>query len=108
MVAKFCTRSHGQPVLGVRSAAMISIRRLMSREGVIALSRCSGKALPDPGCGGDRGAARIGRGRQRSSLVRGAARLEQEPSAPLGLVDEGLEQARGCHVLMLVGEFVRL
>src|SRR3954454_5336238 len=36
MVAKFCWRSQGQPVTGVRSAAMISIRREMSREGVIA------------------------------------------------------------------------
>ena len=36
MVAKFCSRSQGQPVTGVRSAAMISIRREMSREGVIA------------------------------------------------------------------------
>ena len=33
MVAKFCSRSHGQPVPGVRSAAMISISRAMSREG---------------------------------------------------------------------------
>ena len=33
MVAKFCSRSHGQPVPGVRSAAMISSSRAMSREG---------------------------------------------------------------------------
>ena len=33
MVAKLCARSQGQPEPGVRSAAMISIRRAMSREG---------------------------------------------------------------------------
>ena len=33
MVRKFCSRSHGQPLPGVRRAAMISIRREMSREG---------------------------------------------------------------------------
>src|ERR1700732_3280022 len=36
MVAKFCCRSHGQPVGGVRSAAMISISRAISREGARA------------------------------------------------------------------------
>src|SRR5205814_8956443 len=40
MVAKFCSRSQGQPEPGVRSAAMISIRREISREGRICrLSR---------------------------------------------------------------------
>src|SRR6266436_5284257 len=34
MVEKFCARSHGQPVLAVRSAAIISMRRVISREGV--------------------------------------------------------------------------
>ncbi len=33
MVAKFCSRSQGQPLPGVRSAAMISINRAMSRDG---------------------------------------------------------------------------
>src|SRR6185369_6350742 len=36
IVAKSCSRSHGQPVTGVRSAAMISMRREISREGVMA------------------------------------------------------------------------
>ena len=45
MVAKFCSRSHGQPVPGVRSAAMISISRLMSREGVMRSSKL-GRADP--------------------------------------------------------------
>src|SRR6516164_1497776 len=36
MVEKFCAKSQGQPVSGVRSAAMISRRRPMSREGSIA------------------------------------------------------------------------
>src|ERR1700709_616991 len=35
MVAKFCSRSHGQPLPGVRSVAMISSKRKISREGVI-------------------------------------------------------------------------
>src|SRR6267143_1575435 len=35
MVAKFCSRSHGQPLPGVRSVVMISIRREISREGVM-------------------------------------------------------------------------
>src|SRR5262245_7147340 len=37
-----------------------------------------------------------------------AAGLEQEPGAPLGLVDEGLEQARGAGILMVVGKLVGL
>src|ERR1700677_2292917 len=36
MLAKSCSRSHGQPLPGVRSVAMISIRREISREGVMA------------------------------------------------------------------------
>src|SRR6266699_5387462 len=35
MVEKFCSRSHGQPLTGVRSWAMISIRHEISREGVM-------------------------------------------------------------------------
>src|SRR5216684_1068601 len=34
MVEKFCARSHGQPVPAARSAAIISMRRAISREGV--------------------------------------------------------------------------
>jgi hypothetical protein len=37
-----------------------------------------------------------------------AAGLEQEPGAALGLVDEGLEQARSAGILVLVGELMRL
>ena len=33
IVSKLCCKSHGQPVPGVRSAAISSIRRSMSREG---------------------------------------------------------------------------
>src|SRR5208282_5148426 len=33
MVEKSCSRSHGQPLPGVRSAAMISMRRAISEEG---------------------------------------------------------------------------
>src|SRR5690348_10658268 len=38
MVSKVCSRSHGQPEPGVRKAAMISMRRAMSRDGFTALS----------------------------------------------------------------------
>src|SRR5260370_7766796 len=38
MVAKLCSRSHGQPLPGVRSAAISSIRRAMSREGLMPAS----------------------------------------------------------------------
>src|SRR5215471_8148498 len=34
MVEKLCARSHGHPVPGVRSAAIISMRRVISFEGV--------------------------------------------------------------------------
>src|SRR5690606_11159706 len=37
MLGKFCSMSHGQPLTGSRSAAMISIRREMSLEGCIVL-----------------------------------------------------------------------
>src|SRR5215831_4958011 len=56
IVEKFCARSHGHPVPGARSAAMISMRRAISREGMTAMSddprrpgtlRCyQGSALP--------------------------------------------------------------
>src|SRR6185503_10843660 len=36
MVSNDCSRSHGQPEPGVRSAAMISMRRPMSRDGFTA------------------------------------------------------------------------
>src|SRR6476646_9824120 len=39
MVAKLCSLSHGQPLTGSRSAAMISISRETSREGSIGLLR---------------------------------------------------------------------
>src|SRR5580704_12628035 len=94
MVAKFCSRSHGQPVLGVRNAAMIASRRPISREGVITRiligSRTShadpirAEKPPRP-CG----PRVIHRPRLPPRIV-GArtARLEQEPGAPLGAVDE--------------------
>src|SRR5690242_14760381 len=108
MVAKFCSRSQGHPVFGVRSAAMISRRRERSREGVIARIP-NGSALPkrNDQCG----ASRIGRSVQSfGGLPRGlmpavgrvAARLEQEPGPALGGVDEVFEQARGGNVLVLV------
>jgi hypothetical protein len=36
MVSKDCSTSHGQPVTGARSAAMISISREMSLDGRMA------------------------------------------------------------------------
>src|SRR5689334_10317712 len=44
MVAKLCSRSHGQPEPGVRSAAMISRRAAMSRDGFM---RASLRLRPD-------------------------------------------------------------
>src|ERR1043165_4617370 len=35
-----------------------------------------------------------------------AARLVEEPDAPLGLIDPLLDQARRCHVVLLVAEIV--
>src|SRR4051794_23076060 len=46
MLAKFCSRSQGQPVPGVRSAAMISIRWAISREACIAPISCFRAPLP--------------------------------------------------------------
>src|SRR4051794_21436479 len=40
--------------------------------------------------------------------IASAARLEQKPGAPLGLVDQVLQQARGGHVAVLVAQVVRL
>src|SRR5919197_5130557 len=42
------------------------------------------------------------------SLLANAGRFEQEPSAPLGLVDPVLDQAGAGHVLVLVADRVRL
>src|SRR5580693_3404527 len=47
MVAKFCSRSHGQPVFGVRSAAMMASRRSISREGIIGGSRKFARTVSD-------------------------------------------------------------
>src|SRR6202049_1720134 len=49
IVAKLCSRSHGQPLPGVRSAAIRSSSRAMSREGVVA--RLRGFASRPPSCG---------------------------------------------------------
>ncbi len=46
MVEKSCSRSHGQPLPGVRSAAMISSRRETSLEG------CMDEILPRGASGG--------------------------------------------------------
>src|SRR5262245_50383427 len=37
-----------------------------------------------------------------------AAGLEQEPGAPLSLVDPDFQEARGCHIAMLIAQPVRL
>src|SRR5262249_17258042 len=127
MVSKLCCRSHGHPVPGVRSAAMISISRAMSREGVIARSRgeraqddadltmpaaaCATRCATSPRrrAGGHRGTAGAASDAVASvSRTLGlAARLEQEPAAFFRLVDEYLEEACGCDVFMLVGHLVR-
>src|SRR6266508_6819675 len=46
--------------------------------------------------------------RGRSSLLCNAGRLEQEPGAPLGLVDPVLDQAGAGHVVMLIANRVGL
>src|SRR5262245_25751871 len=51
MVAKLCSRSHGQPEPGVRSAAMMSIRTEMSREGFMPASYQTGQAGATAGAG---------------------------------------------------------
>src|SRR5262249_56119829 len=122
MVSKVCSRSHGQPVPGVRSAAMISMSRAMSREGVIAgIDERADDGGPYNAC---RQLSRIlrhvppsvpGRAKARPGcqllLVAGslglAAGFEQEPAALFGFVDEILQKAGGRHVLVLVGDLVR-
>jgi hypothetical protein len=46
--------------------------------------------------------------RQQALAIPGACRLEQEPGAPLGLIDPVLQQACGSHIAVLVAEAVRL
>src|SRR5271157_3246142 len=46
MLAKSCVRSHGHPVPGVRSAAIISISRWISRAGVMPGSGRRGGSSP--------------------------------------------------------------
>src|SRR6516165_9684256 len=86
MVPKVCCKSHGQPVPGVRSAAMISSSRAISREGVIARSTTEGTRTAD------------------HTML--AARLEQKPAALFGFINEILQKASGRHVLVLVGNLV--
>src|ERR1700688_40490 len=109
MVAKFCSKSQGQPVLGVRNAAMIASRRPISREGVITRiligSRTSdadpirAEKLPRP-C-----RPRVIHRRRFPPRMVGSrsACFEQEPGAPLGAVDESLQKARGRRVVVFVG-----
>src|ERR1700693_4813867 len=55
IVSKLCSRSHGQPLPGVRSAAISSSSRAMSREGFMSRSR--GFASRPPGFGPPNAAA---------------------------------------------------
>src|SRR5262249_11209892 len=109
MVEKFCSRSHGQPVFGVRRAAMMSSRREMSRAGFMRPR--SYRGLRPSGNAAGEGALTASAPPQSGSvtgLVCRAACLEQEPGALLGIIDEGLEQARGADVIVLVGDLMRL
>src|SRR6188508_1823788 len=108
MLEKFCSRSQGQPVSGVRSAAMISNSRAMSREGFIARTyqaRSTG-ATYAKGTAQDWGAIE----RQRACLgsvpvvARAPRRLEQEPGPFLGLVEPDFDQARGRGIVVVVGQ----
>src|SRR6201986_3101832 len=112
MGAKFCSRSHGQPVLGVRNAAMIASRRPISREGVITriligprttnADPIRGKKPPRP-----YRPRVIHRWRLTPPVVGSrTARFEQEPNAPLGLIDKILQNARRRHIVVLVAELV--
>src|SRR6202023_2311626 len=99
MLANLCSRSHGQPVWGARNAAMIASRRPISREGVITRiltgSRTSNadpiraKKPPRP-C-----RPRVIHRRRLAPPIVGsrAACFEQEPGAPLGLIDEIFQNA---------------
>src|SRR5579872_406216 len=107
MVEKFCSRSQGQPVFGVRSAAMISRSRSISREGVIQGiligSRRSDANLSEAKSGRD--------GAAKTPILVGLVRaggLEQEPGTTLGLIDVGFQKARRGDVLVLVRDFVCL
>src|SRR5258706_11945256 len=110
MVSKLCCRSHGQPVRGARRAAMISMSRAMSREGVIARPISNQIQASWPGIA-RRKTRYAGMTAREHASVAGAlglaARLEQEPAALFRLVDEHLEEACGCYVFMLVGDLVR-
>src|SRR6267154_3411533 len=55
MLAKSCSRSHGQPEPGVRSAAMISRSREISREGIIEgpIVNAGARTLAEPAGGRD-------------------------------------------------------
>ena len=66
MVWKVCSRSQGQPLPGVRSAAMISISRAMSREGFTGAGG-SGLWMAADGAG-DATVAKPARRRDRASI----------------------------------------
>src|SRR5262245_16863154 len=133
MVAKLCSRSHGQPLPGVRSAAIISMSWAMSRDGVMGQPCRAGATVETRGDGRAQitlscralslsSSPRKRRWPGRDPAIHNncatgpsvaaalglAARLEQEPAPLLGLVNEILQEARGRHVLMLVGDLVRL
>src|SRR5208283_4696067 len=110
MVAKFCAKSHGHPFCGVRSAAMMSRSRPISREGVMGDSRIAcGKPLSDLVIAGQRAwpeTAGASPGFSVAGQVGFAACLEQEPGSPLGLIDKVFQKARGGDVLVVVANFV--
>src|SRR2546423_15441577 len=110
MVSKLCCRPHGQPVPGARRAAMISMSRAMSREGVIARSISNQIQASWPGIA-RRKTRYAGMTAREHASVAGAlglaARLEQEPAGLFRLVVEHLEAACGCYVFMLVCDLGR-
>src|ERR1700733_634764 len=112
MVAKFCSRSHGQPVFGVRSAAMMASKRSISREGVMKALAMFARTYQTLVIAGSTAASRPGvlhrialRDDGRLFVCR-ASCLEQEPGAPLGAVDKVLQKTRGCRVVVLFGKLV--
>src|SRR6187200_2201101 len=103
MVEKSCRRSQGQPVSGVRRAAMISRRREISRDGVITVPGESQGPYQTRRRGEKAWAKPL-----MAAVVRLAAGLEQEPGASLGLVEPDFQHAGGGHVVVLLANLVRL
>src|SRR6185312_618569 len=100
MVAKFCSRSHGHPVCGVRRACMISIRREISRDGFMRRPYQTQTAAATEVAAAVDKLVRAGCPNALvPAVVASAAGLEQEPHAPFGGVNEVFQDAGGGDIL---------